>query len=64
MEHIGDLIHYTHWDDAYLWNLPIGYANWLRVLSLRSQGQDVDFVTEEEKKLQESLPDEFRMRTA
>lgn len=60
IEEIADIIGFTHWPDEKVWNLRVGYANWLRALAVRSQGQSLSFETEEERQLQASLPPEYR----
>ncbi len=70
IEHVGELIVYTHWPERYLWELPIGRANWYRTLARRETGLDIDFQNgdkpvvenEEDREFQESLPDEFRRK--
>lgn len=60
MEHVADLIVFTGWDDKKIWNLPLGYANWLRAMALKHKGADVSFVTESEREFQKQLPPEYR----
>ena len=60
IEHVSDLIRWSHWPESYVWELPIGRANWYRVLARRAAGMDVDFVTAEDRTFQEQLPPEFR----
>lgn len=60
LERLADLIAFTGWDDKKIWNLPLGYSNWLRAFAKRAQGVDISFTTEKEKKWREKLPPEFR----
>ena len=62
IEHVSDLIRWSHWPESYIWELPIGRANWYRVLARRAAGVDVDFVTSDDKAFQDQLPAEFRHR--
>lgn len=62
MEHVAELIAFTHWDDKKIWNLPIGYANWLKVMAIKHKGADVSFVTEDERKFQAKLGPEYRRK--
>lgn len=59
IELVGDLIAWTQWDDKKIWNLPIGYANWLRTMAIRDKGADIDFVTEKEREFRKDLPKEY-----
>lgn len=60
LEQIADIIGWTGWSQRTCWELPIGQANWLRICALQAKGNDIDFVTEEEREFQESLPPEYR----
>lgn len=62
IEQVADLIAWTHWSLKTIWELPIGQVNWLRVFAMRSVGNDIDFVTEDERKFMLQLPDEYRSR--
>ena len=62
IEHVADLINWTKWDDRKIWELPLGYANWLRMFAQRDAGADVDVTTEAEKKIQSTLPPEYRFK--
>jgi hypothetical protein len=62
LEHLADLLPFTRWDDKKIWNLPIGYANWLRVFAVRAKGADVSFTTAAEKEWQKTLPEEYRWK--
>lgn len=59
IEHVGELIAWGI-SEYRAWNMPIGQANWYRVMARRSGGLDVDFMSEEEKEFQENLPPEYR----
>jgi hypothetical protein len=61
LECLADLINFTKWDDKKIWNLPVGYANWLRAFALRFAGADISFVTDKEQEWREQLPEEFRV---
>jgi hypothetical protein len=62
LEHVSELISFTHWDDRKIWNLPVGYANWLRAMAIKNKGADVSFVTESEREFQAKLPPEYRRK--
>lgn len=47
---------------ARAWGLPVGQANWLHLMALRAGGSDIDLVTAEEKKFQESVAEQFRWK--
>ena len=60
IEHVAELIHWSHYSRETIWNLPIGEANWLRVFARRDAGVDVDFNNDSERAFQEMLPPEYR----
>lgn len=62
LEHAATLIGWTHWPERYVWELPLGRANWYRVLAQRAAGADIDFTTLKERELQEQLPPEYRFK--
>lgn len=62
IEHVGELVQWAGWPEAYIWNMPLGRANWYRVLARRAAGSDVDFITPEEKEFMAKLPEEFRVK--
>ena len=60
IEMVADLLAWTHWDDKKIWDLPLGYANWLRTMAIRDKGADIDFVTEKEREFRKTLPEEYK----
>jgi len=60
IEQIADLVAWSHWDDAKVWNLPIGYANWLQAMALKAAGADLDFTTDSEREFRKDVPEEYR----
>ena len=56
IEQIVDIVSLTHWPDAYIWNLPLGYANWLQKLSWK-QKTEMGFLDEKERQFQKEHPE-------
>jgi hypothetical protein len=51
---------HTGWSEEYVWNMPLGRSNWYRVLALKADGADIDFVDDNERKFRETVPPQFR----
>ncbi|MEA3208370.1 MAG: hypothetical protein QOE70_1427 [Chthoniobacter sp.] len=51
----GDIIGWSQWPEAYVWELPPGRAHWYRALAQRAMGADVDFVTPEDREFNEAM---------
>ena len=60
LEQVSDIVGYTHWPQEYVWNMPIGQANWWRAMAIRAAGNDIDFVDSKDKAFQDKLGPEFR----
>lgn len=61
LEHAADLIHFG-FSEQRAWEMPLGLANFYRVMAFKQSGADVDFITPEEKAFQANLPEEYRIR--
>ena len=51
---VCDVIRYTGWYEAKVWEMPIGSLYWYQSVALKEK-YDVDFIDEEEKKFQDAL---------
>ena len=60
LQHASELISWSGWSEATVWNLPLGKANWYRAMAHKEKGYDVDFLTPEEKAFQATLPQSFK----
>lgn len=61
-EKAADLIGYG-FTEKEAWNMPLGRVEWYRAYIWKTQGLDVDFDDEEERKFRDTLPPEFRWNT-
>lgn len=59
-EQVAELVNWSKWSEEEIWNMPIGRANWYRVMARRDAGLDVDFMTKDEQEFLDQLPPEFR----
>ena len=55
MQIAADVIGWTHWPEAVVWELPIGRAHWYAMMGQRAGGADVDYLTEEEREFQAEM---------
>lgn len=62
LEHISELVVWSHWPEAVLWQMPVGRANYYRMMARKAAGCDVDVTTPEEKAFQASLPESYKHR--
>ena len=51
----ADIIGWTHWPEARVWDLPLGKAYWYRAMSQRALGADVDFRTESDRAFEAAM---------
>ncbi len=61
LDHVADLIGWGI-PERRAWEMPMGLANWYRVMALKSLGADIDFIDPEEQKFQMGLPPGYRWR--
>ncbi|MEA3210983.1 MAG: hypothetical protein QOE70_4040 [Chthoniobacter sp.] len=45
----SDVIGWSHWPEAHVWEMSPGRAHWYRTMKLQAQGADVDFMTPEDR---------------
>ena len=59
--HAADLMHWGI-PETRAWEMPLGLANWYRIMAIKSTGADVDFMDSEEQQFTESLPPAYRWK--
>jgi len=52
---VWDVIGWSHWSEAYVWEMPIGAAYVAQAGALRARGADLDFMTPKEREFQEKM---------
>jgi len=50
-----DIIGWSHWSEAYVWEMPLCKVDWYQVMIAKAAGMDVDFLTEEGRQEQAEL---------
>ena len=52
---VWDILGWASWDEAYVWEMPIGAAYAYQAGALRARGADLDFMTDKERKFQADM---------
>ena len=52
---VGDVVGWSHWPEAYVWELPPSRAHWYRAMALRAAGIDVDFMSDEDRAFNDAM---------
>lgn len=51
----ADVIGWTCWPEAYVWEMPPGRAQWYRTMAFKAIGADVDFTTPEDREFEAAM---------
>ncbi len=55
LEQAAQLINWSKWTERTVWELPLGRANWYRVMAQRDAGLDVDFANEHDRQFRADM---------
>lgn len=56
----ADVIGWSHWPEAYVWEMPIGAALWYQASALQQRGITLDFLDDQQRGWQEEAREQLR----